>query len=91
MTKAEPVKVWGDGGTRDGVAVHAGGGLAAVLTRLDGEDAGGDYRAGDWFLEAGFGPCGLIGVAQPPAFGTLEQAIAWVDAKVTRSDGDGAA
>lgn len=87
MIKAEPVKVWGDGGVRDGVVVSNGDGLAAVLTRLAQEDAGGGYRAGDWFLEAGFGPCGVLGVGQPPAFATLEEAVAWVDARFAATPG----
>jgi len=75
----QPISVLSDGGSHEGRLVLADGDLVAVFVRLSAEETmGGAPHAGDWFLEAGFGPCGNLMTASQPAFATLEDAVVWV-------------
>jgi hypothetical protein len=68
-----------DGGSHEGRLVLADGSLVAVFARVTpAETAGDDGPAGDWFLEAGFGPCGSMMTVRPPVFATLDDAVGWV-------------
>jgi hypothetical protein len=80
----QPMPVLVDGGSHDGRLVLADGSLVAVFARVTpSETAGGEGRAGDWFLEAGFGPCGDLMSVRPPVFATLDEAVDWVRATLT--------
>ncbi len=80
----QPMPVLIDGGSHDGRLVLADGSLVAVFARVTpAETAGGGGRAGDWFLEAGFGPCGDLMSVRPPVFATLDEAVDWVHATLT--------
>ena len=75
----QPVSVMSDGGSHEGRLVFSGSALVAVFSKISAEEnAGGRSGRGGWFLEAGFGPCGILMTHQPPVFPTLEEAIAWV-------------
>lgn len=63
----------------DGRLVLADGRLVAVLVRLD--DPVHEEARGRWYLEAGFGRCAA---AQPEPFADLEEAEAWVAARIVR-------
>jgi len=63
---------------REGRLVIAGGQLAAVLVRLDGEEHEKGLR-GRWFLEAGFGRCSRN---IEPTFADLDEAQDWVRQQV---------
>jgi hypothetical protein len=77
----QPMPVLVDGGSHDGRLVLADGSLVAVFARVSSaETAGGEGRPGDWFLEAGFGPCGDLMSVRPPVFATLDEAVDWVRA-----------
>ena len=77
----QPMPVLIDGGSHEGRLILADGSLVAVFARVTpGETAGGEGRAGDWFLEAGFGPCGDLMSVRPPVFATLNEAVGWVRA-----------
>lgn len=79
VTEVQQAQVWGDGGPREGALIYQDGALAAVFVRLDEEDAVGAYRAGEWFLEAGFGELGLVEQSMPATFAELDDARAWVE------------
>lgn len=64
-----------------GHLVRADGELVAVLVRID-DPAHDPASLGQWFLEAGFGPCNRDG---SPSFGDLNAAVAWVGAKLGAS------
>jgi prepilin-type processing-associated H-X9-DG protein len=75
----QPVSVMTDGGGREGNMVLADGHLVAVLSRVTAEETLGEQgQIEGWFLEAGFGPCGVLMSVTPPVFSDMEQAVAWV-------------
>lgn len=75
----QPVSVMSDGGGHEGRLVFSGSDLVAVFARISAEEnAGGRNGTGGWFLEAGFGPCGILMTHRPPVFPTLDEAISWV-------------
>ncbi|WP_246529075.1 hypothetical protein [Microvirga zambiensis] len=75
----QPMPVLADGGRHEGQLILADGQLVAVFTWVTSEEtAGGDERAGGWFLEAGFGPCSSLISATPPVLATLNDAVSWV-------------
>jgi hypothetical protein len=65
-------------GSRDeeGCLVYVQDRLVAVLVRLDEEEHSDLDEKGQWFLEAGFGPC-ANGGASTLAFGSLDEAQRW--------------
>lgn len=63
-----------------GHLVLADGHLVAVLVRLD--DPVHEQACGGWSLEAGFGP---FAGAQPEPFVDLDEALAWIEARVAPS------
>lgn len=72
--RIQSMPVYAGGGDEDGGLVLADGRLVAVLVRL--ADPAHGALVGQWYLEAGFGPCSD---AQPqPVFGSLDAAQAWV-------------
>jgi hypothetical protein len=71
--KLQPVQVMTGHADSDGRLVLADEQLVAVLVRLEDEEYG--PKRGGWFLEAGFGPCG---VSMPPVFATLDDAVTWL-------------
>ena len=73
----QPVPVMTGCDDREGHLVLADGQLVAILVHL--EDAVHDSQRGNWFLEAGFGPCRTT---VPPMFDDLEEAQAWVSKKL---------
>ncbi|WP_262272614.1 MULTISPECIES: hypothetical protein [Microvirga] len=75
----QPIDVLIDGHDSEGRLVLAGGQLAAVIVRLDG-DAHEPEHKGLWHLEAGFGKCDIGGA---PLFATQEEAGAWVERVLT--------
>lgn len=91
MAIVEQKRVWGDGGPRDGLLIYSNDALAAVVTRLDAEDAAEHYEAGRWFIEAGFGDCGILKHAKPASFASIEDVLAWVDAQMADHKPDQAA
>ncbi len=75
----QPISVMADGGAHDGQLVLADNQLVAVLSRVTEEETVGEReQVGGWFLEAGFGPCGLLMSVTPPTLADLEEALAWV-------------
>ncbi len=77
------ISVLADGGAHEGQLVLADGHLVAVLSRVTAEETLGEgEQVEGWFLEAGFGPCGPLMSVTPPIFADLEQAMAWVHAKL---------
>ncbi len=75
----QSVSVLIDGGPHEGRLAFADADLVAVLVRVTAEEAsGGDAQAGNWFLEAGFGPCGTLMTSSHPVFTSLEEAGEWV-------------
>jgi hypothetical protein len=75
----QSVSVLSDGGSHEGRLVFSGTDLVAVLARVSAEEtAGGRSGNGGWFLEAGFGPCGILMTPSPSVFPTLEEAVEWV-------------
>lgn len=73
------IPVLADGGRHEGQLVLADGQLVAVFTWVTPEETvGGPERAGGWFLEAGFGPCGSLLSTTPPVLATLDDAVTWV-------------
>lgn len=78
--------VLADGGRHEGQLILADGQLVAVFTWVTPEEtAGGRERAGGWFLEAGFGPCGTLLSVTPPVLATLDEAVNWVRARLDAS------
>ena len=73
----QPIQVGTTCDDEDGRLVLAEDRLVAVLVRL--EDVMLDGARGRWHLEAGFGRC--TG-AQPAPFADLEEATAWVAARL---------
>ena len=75
----QPISVMTDGGGSDGHIILADGLLVAVLSRVTAEETLGEKgQVEGWFLEAGFGPCGVLMSVTPPVFSDMEQAVAWV-------------
>jgi CheY-like chemotaxis protein len=80
-----------DDGFRVGRSAFSGGKLAGVLIPVTAEEHG--QSAGGWYLESGFGPCSGMGGATPPVFNDLNDAGAWLSARIVASrtreiDGD---
>ncbi len=73
------VAVLVDGGSSDGRLVMAGGKLAAVLVRVTAAEVSDTATEGGWFLEAGFGPCGLLRTPAPEIFRSEGDALLWVE------------
>jgi hypothetical protein len=79
----QSLSVMADGGAHEGQLVLSDGHLVAVLSRVTAEETlGGREQPDGWFLEAGFGPCGPLMSVTPPVFADLEQAVAWVHARL---------
>ena len=75
----QSIPVMIDGGSHEGRLVLSNGHLAAVLTHVPPKETVGEQgRAGGWFLEAGFGPCGGMMTLRPEVFASLEEAVEWV-------------
>jgi hypothetical protein len=53
--------------------------LAAVFSRITPEEAAEHFEVGHWFIEAGFGDCGILKQGKPVSFASVEDACAWVD------------
>jgi hypothetical protein len=60
--------------------------LVAVFVRLDEEDHAELDLKGQWFLEAGFGPCGK-GTRSTLTFDSLGEAQQWGLARVASEQG----
>ena len=73
------VAVLVDGGSSDGRLVMVGGKLAAVLVRVTAAEISDIATEGGWFLEAGFGPCGVLRSAPPDVFRSEGEALLWVE------------
>lgn len=82
-TELMPVLV--DGGSKDGCLVTADGRLAAVFVMVTAGDVGDGADDGGWFLEAGFGPCGLLRQSAAPVFPDMKEALRWVANQVAVS------
>jgi hypothetical protein len=79
----QPISVMADGGAHEGLLVLAANQLVAVLSRVTAEETLGEREQVEgWFLEAGFGPCGPLMSVTPPVFADVEEAIAWVRARL---------
>jgi hypothetical protein len=75
----KPISVMTDGGGSEGQMILADGLLVAVLSRVTAEETLGEQaQAEGWFLEAGFGPCGVLMSVTPPVFVDVDEAVAWV-------------
>jgi len=68
----QPVRV-ATGSDEEGMLLYANGRLVAVLVHLSYEN---EIAPGDWYLEAGFGPC--LGSPQHPTFPSLDVALDWI-------------
>lgn len=79
MMESSRVDVLVDGGSSDGRLVMAQGKLAAVLVRVTAEEVSDTATQGGWFLEAGFGPCGILKVPPPEIFPTEDDALRWIE------------
>jgi hypothetical protein len=73
------VDVLVDGGSSDGRLVTSGGKLAAVLVKVTAAEVSDTATEGGWFLEAGFGPCGILKTHQPNVFRSEGDALQWVE------------
>lgn len=80
---ASRVDVLVDGGSSDGLLIMAGGKLAAVLVRVTAFEVGDTATEGGWFLEAGFGPCGILRSSTPDIFRTESEALLWIDRQLS--------
>ncbi len=78
---ATPVSVYG--GSREGRSAFSNGTLVGILIPVTAEESG-DGGPGGWFLEAGFGPCGVMTAATPPVFADLTEAAAWFKKMLAR-------
>lgn len=79
MMESSRVDVLVDGGSSDGRLVMAQGKLAAVLVRVTAEEVSDTATQGGWFLEAGFGPCGILKAPPPEIFPTEDDALRWIE------------
>lgn len=77
-----PVTVRVDGGSSEGKLVLAEGSLVAVLVKVSAADRGDAAKIGGWFLEAGFGPCGTLSAPSPEVFGTVGEAVEWIQLRL---------
>jgi hypothetical protein len=75
-----------DGGSSDGMLVMESGKLVAVLVQVSAEDLGDTATEGGWFLEAGFGPCGLVKTAPPDVFSSEVEALRWIERQLEDDD-----
>jgi hypothetical protein len=73
------VDVLVDGGSSDGRLVMAEGKLAAVIVRVTAEEVSDTATEGGWFLEAGFGPCGILRAPAPDIFPSEIEALRWIE------------
>ena len=79
MIDTSRVDVLVDGGSSDGRLVMTRGKLAAVLVRVTAEEVSDTATEGGWFLEAGFGPCGILMTPQPDIFRSEGEALRWIE------------
>lgn len=75
---ASPISVATGSNDREGVLIFSNGLLVAVLVRL--QDEAHEELRGSWWLEAGFGPCSVVG---PPLFSDLAEAKDWIGTQLT--------
>ena len=68
-----PISVATGSNDREGLLIFTNGLLVAVLVRL--QDEAHEELRGSWWLEAGFGPCSVVG---PPLFSDLTEAEEWI-------------
>ncbi|WP_287744815.1 hypothetical protein [Methylobacterium sp.] len=83
----KPVAVNTGSGGQDGLLVFFADQLVAVLVRLEGTHDPNTTLQGQWFLEAGFGPCQAWNKGQ--VFATQDEAVAWVRDQVLQQGDDG--
>ncbi|GJD99881.1 hypothetical protein [Methylobacterium isbiliense] len=81
----KPVVVNTGSGGQDGLLVFFAKQLVAVLVLLEDKNAPDTTLRGQWFLEAGFGPCQAWNKGQ--IFATRDEAVAWIRDQVLK-DGD---
>jgi hypothetical protein len=74
----QPIQV-ATGSDEEGVLVFADGRLVAVLVHLSDEN---EVAPGDWYLEAGFGPC--LERPNQPTFASLQVAQEWIEDRLAR-------
>lgn len=77
-----PVTVRVDGGNSEGKLVLVDGSLVAVLVKVSADDCGDAAEVQGWFLEAGFGPCGTLSAPIPEVFGTVGEAVDWIQLRL---------
>jgi hypothetical protein len=82
--ESHPVEVLTDGGSSGGRLVLAEGKLVAVLVRVEGGETGEPGSAGGWYVEAGFGPCGILMTLPPQVFPEEAEAMAWIGQQLER-------
>ncbi|MCJ2009094.1 hypothetical protein [Methylobacterium sp. J-092] len=75
--RLQPVQVATGSADQESQLVFVDGFLAAVLVQLSEHH---NEDAGKWFLEAGFG---RVDDHRPPIFADLEEAQAWIEARLT--------
>jgi hypothetical protein len=81
-----PLDVLTDGGSAPGILVLADGKLAAVLVRVRPEETGEpEPHAGGWYVEAGFGPCGILMTLTPQVFADDREALDWVSQQLAQA------
>lgn len=76
--EARPLKILTDGGSSEGKLVLAGGMLAAVLIYVGAGETGEQDLEGGWYVEAGFGPCGILMTLPPQVFAEETEALEWI-------------
>jgi hypothetical protein len=77
--RLQPVQVATGSDDAESQLVFADGFLVAVLVHLSEQH--GD-EAGQWFLEAGFGP---VDTATPPTFANLDEAQSWIEGRLAHA------
>jgi hypothetical protein len=75
----QPTRV-ATGSDEEGLLVYADGRLVAVLVHLSDEN---EVAAGDWYLEAGFGP--RLDGPYHPTFPSLGAALDWIERQLGRA------
>ena len=79
----QPVQIDTLSADSEGRLAFADGKLVAVLVRLSEELHSADGKAGQWCLEAGFGPCAVDVLSV--RFDSLEIARDWVAERISMS------
>ena len=80
--EAHPVEVLTDGGSSGGKLVLVEGKLAAVLIEVRPEETGDSGSPGGWYVEAGFGPCGILMTLPPRVFPDEAEAMEWIGRQI---------